>query len=260
MKLKSKSTYGLVIGTPFTGESVNVQYMESMIKTHAYFKKAGIPLVNMFLYNCSLITKGRNDIISNYLTQTNLDYFLFIDSDISFEPKDIMKLMNHDKPLIGATYPKKAMNWVSVQQIIHHDLVDNVGELISKSSEYTCILKDDVKRKDKNLLEVARMGTGFMMIKRSLLMKLKKKYKKLKYLMDDYKSEGFAIFETEIRDGQLISEDYAFCLRTTDIGEKVYIDPSIAIDHHGGNITFNGNFNNKLDNDETIKRIIRNSK
>jgi len=254
-----KTQYGLVIGTAFVSDQVNNQYLESMIKTHSYFKKAGIPLVNMFLYNCSLISKGRCDMISNFLTQTNIDNFLFIDSDMSWEAEDIMKLINHDKPLVGGTYPKKAVNWSSVQKIIHHDLVDNVGDLLTKSSEYTCVLKENPSIKNKNLLEVDRLGTGFMMIKRSLLIKMKKKFKKFKYLMDDDKSEGFAIFETEVRDERLISEDYAFCLRVQDIGEKVYVDPTIKLDHHGGNLTFNGNFSNKLKYDQEIKEILRNS-
>jgi len=256
----TKIKYGLVIGTAFSGDQVNNQYLESMIKTHTYFKKAGIPIINMFLYNCSLISKGRCDMISQYLEQTPLSNFIFIDSDMSWEATDIMKLMNHDKGVIGATYPKKAMNWQSIQQVIHHDLADNVGELMTKSSEYTCVLKKGATRKDKNLLEVERLGTGFMMIKRDLLLKMKKKFKNLKYLLDDKKTDGIAIFDTEIRDGELIGEDYAFCLRVADIGEKVYIDPSLKIDHHGGNITFNGNFNNKLDYDQEIKSILRNSK
>ena len=91
---KSK-TYGVCIGTPFHGETVSVQYMESLMKTHLYFAKSGIPVMNIFLYNCSLITKARNDIISQFLNNTEFEYFIFIDSDISFEPEDILKLMNY---------------------------------------------------------------------------------------------------------------------------------------------------------------------
>jgi hypothetical protein len=145
----SKIKHGLVIGTAFSGDQVNNQYLESMIKTHTYFKKAGIPIINMFLYNCSLISKGRCDMISQFLEQTPLSHFIFIDSDMSWEANDIMKLLNHDKGVIGATYPKKALNWQSIQQIIHHDLVDNVGDLLTKSSEYTCVLKKGATRKNK---------------------------------------------------------------------------------------------------------------
>ena len=43
-----------------------------------------------------------------------------------------------------------------------------------------------------------------------------------------------------------LSEDYAFCERVKSVKEKVYIDPSIEINHHGGNIKFYGNYQNHL--------------
>ena len=256
---KSK-TYGVCIGTPFHGETVSVQYMESLMKTHLYFAKSGIPVMNIFLYNCSLITKARNDIISQFLNNTEFEYFIFIDSDISFEPEDILKLMNYDKELIGATYSKKALNWTEIQRAIHHGLADSVGELITKTSEYTVYDEKKEQKKSDKLLEVRRLGTGFMLIKRGLLLKMKKHFKNLIYKMDDNKSKGIAIFESEVKNGEHLSEDYAFCERVIEIGGKVLIDPNIRLGHHGGNLEFFGKYQNKLIYDKEIKEIVRNTK
>ena len=254
-----KQKYGLCIGTPFTGEKVNVQYMESMVKTHRYFQKAGIPLLNIYLYNCSLITKGRNDVISQFYNKTKLDYFLFIDSDMSWNPEDIIKLMNADKELVGATYPKKAINWREIQQCVHHGLADNVGEMLNKTSEYTVWIKDKVESKKEELIKVNRLGTGFMMIKRSLIKKLKSKNRNLIYLMDDKKSKGIAIFESQVKNAEHLSEDYAFCERVQDVGTDVLIHPELKINHHGGNMTFNGNYKKRLEYEQEIQEILRNS-
>ena len=255
---KSK-TYGLCIGTPFYGESVNVQYMESLMKTHIAFAKAGIPIINIFLYNCSLITKARNDIISQFLNNTKFENFMFIDSDMSFEPQDILKLMNYDKQVDGATYSKKAINWKEIQRATHHGLAESVGELLTKTSEYTVYDEKIEGKKHDKLLEVRRLGTGFMLIKRPVLLKMKKHFKKLIYTMDDKKKKGIAIFESEVKNGEHLSEDYAFCERVKEVGEKVYIDPNITLGHHGGNLSFFGNYKNKLIYDEEIKEIVRNS-
>jgi hypothetical protein len=251
--------YGLCIGTPFTGEKVNVQYMESMIKTHNYFRKAGIPLLNIYLYNCSLITKARNDIISQFYNKSTLDYFIFIDSDMSWNPEDIVKLMNDDKEVIGATYPKKVINWREIQQCTRYGLADNVGEMLNKTSEYTVWIKNKPEGKKQKLIKVNRLGTGFMMIKRSVIKKLKRKFKDLIYLMDDQKSKGIAIFESQVKNGEHLSEDYAFCERVQEVGTDILINPSLEINHHGGNMTFNGNFKNKLKYEQEIQEILRNS-
>lgn len=258
--VKKNRKYGICIGTPFYGETVNVQYMESLMKTHIYFAKAGIPVINIFLYNCSLITKARNDIISQFLNNTDLDYFIFIDSDMSFKPEDILKLMNYDKEVVGATYPKKSLNWTEIQRAINYNLAESVGELITKTSEYTVYDTNKLNKKPKKLMEVRRLGTGFMLIKRSLLLKMKKHFKKLIYKMEDSKSKGIAIFESEVKNGEHLSEDYAFCERVREVGVKILIDPKIHLGHHGGNLSFFGNYKNKLIYDKEVKETVRNSK
>ena len=243
MKTLKGVKYGLYIATPFYSEDVKVQYMESMISTHNTMNKAGIRIVNQFLYNTSLITKARNECISNFMNKTDLDYFLFIDSDISWDGNDIIKLMNYDKPLVCGTYPKKHLNWMEIQKAIMNNEVETSKNLIEKTSEYTIYEKEGAKLKD-GLLEVNRVGTGFMMIKRDLIKKLAKKYKELMY--DEKGEKGYGFFESSIMDGQHLSEDYSFCERVKSIGEKVYIDPSIELSHHGGNIRFYGNYNEHL--------------
>ena len=63
---------------------------------------------------------------------------------------------------------------------------------------------------------------------------------------DEKGEKGYGFFESSIMDGQHLSEDYSFCERVKSIGEKVYIDPSIELSHHGGNIRFYGNYNEHL--------------
>jgi len=53
------------------------------------------------------------------------------------------------------------------------------------------------------------------------------------------------IFDVVITDNILISEDYTMCNKWKDMGEKVYMDPSITINHLGPK-KFIGNFANFL--------------
>tara|TARA_R110002126_G_scaffold268454_2_gene411981 strand:+ start:1276 stop:2022 length:747 start_codon:yes stop_codon:yes gene_type:complete len=238
MNLKNKK-YGLYIATPIYSEDVKVGYMDSIVQLGTQFKKAGIPVVRQHIMHTSLITKARNECLSMFMNKTDLDYFIFIDSDISFDPQDVMKMMNYDLPFIAGAYPKKHLNWREIQRCLMNDVPEDMKELLKKTSEYTCYEKENASIRD-GLLEVNRVGTGFMMFKRSLIVKLAKKHPELMYKENGEK--GYGLFECMIKDKEHLSEDYAFCERVKGIGEKVYIDPHLNITHHGGNINFYGNF------------------
>ena len=235
--------YGLYIATPIYGEEVNAHYMDSMIQLSKVLTKGGIPHIKQHIMHTSLITKARNESLSSFMNNTDLDYFIFIDADISSNAEDVIKLMNYDLPFVAGTYPKKHLNWMPIQKCIAYDTPETSQELLEKTSEYTVYpKKGEVIKND--LIEVNRVGTGFMMIKRILIKKLAKKYKELLYKENGKKGYGF--FETAIIKKELLSEDYAFCERVKSIGEKVLIDPAIKLIHHGGKINFYGNYQEKI--------------
>ena len=185
--MKKKIKNGLCICTPFYSEDVKVQYMTSLVETYAEFQKAGIPLMNIYLYNSSLITKARNTLASKFMEETNFKYMIFIDSDIGWKATDLIKLINYDKEIIGATYPKKVLDWTEIQKAIINNKVDSPQDLIEKTSHYTIWDKNqDIM--SSGLMNIERLGTGFMMIKRTLLAKMEKHYPDLMYKME--KKEG----------------------------------------------------------------------
>ena len=235
--------FGLYIATPLYSEEVNLAYMDSIISLSKELEKSGIPSIRQHIIHTSLITKARNESISNFMNNTKLDYFLFIDADIGFNALDVIKLMNYDKPLIAGTYPKKHLRWEEIQKCFYNDIPESSKELLQKTSEYTIYEKENTITHD-GLLEVNRVGTGFMMIKRDLIKKVAKKYPRLMYKENGKK--GYGLFESAIINKEHLSEDYAFCERVKSVGEKIYIDPAVELNHHGGNITFYGNYKNHL--------------
>ena len=98
------------------------------------------------------------------------------------------------------------------------------------------------------LIELHDAGTGFMMIKREAILRMIKHYPELKYNNDvqmggtDLKDNFYAIFDTMIDpiDKRYLSEDYTFCRRWQDMKEKIWLDPSISLNHYGS-FCFQGN-------------------
>ena len=144
---------------------------------------------------------------------------------------------------MAGAYPKKHLRWEEIQKCFYNDIPESSKELLEKTSEYTIYEKKNASIKD-NLLQVNRVGTGFMMIKRDLIKKVAKKYPELMYKENGKK--GYGLFESAIMNKEHLSEDYAFCERVKSVGEKIYIDPSIELTHNGGNIKFYGNYKEHL--------------
>lgn len=54
----------------------------------------------------SMITKQRCDIVE-MVRKNNADYMFFIDSDMKIPPDALIRLLKHDKEIVGATYNKR---------------------------------------------------------------------------------------------------------------------------------------------------------
>jgi hypothetical protein len=71
----------------------------------AFSAQAGIAISALALEG-SMITKQRNDIVE-MAKKAGADYVLQIDSDLIFPPDTLMRLLSHQKDIVGATYCKK---------------------------------------------------------------------------------------------------------------------------------------------------------
>ena len=91
------------------------------------------------------------------------------------------------------------------------------------------------------LIEIENGGTGFMLIKREVFLKLAKKVPQ--YVNDMYTSLEIAnnpmyikeFFTTSIdkESGRLLSEDYHFCKLARKHGFRIWADPMIDLSHTG---------------------------
>jgi len=149
-------------------------------------------------------------------------HLMFVDADIGFEPEEIFKLIIADRDVVGGLYPKKAL---PISYVVN---------------------KVPGAQKEGNLVEVANLGTGFMMIKRHVLEQMIAKHPELHYvdsigLDPKYDPFKYALFDTEIDNDskEYLSEDYTFCKRWRAMGGKIWADLTINLNHIGY-FTFRG--------------------
>jgi hypothetical protein len=267
----SPKTINLYIATPCYGDSVMVEFFQSMSKLFPELEKRNIKFNFITVATESLITRARNGLMSNFLDDDCYTHLLFIDSDIEFDPISVIKLLQCDHDLVGGIYPLKRTNWDKIK-LNYNDhinkkeinkLTKNEKLLICKKSlNYAFTPVSKVMEMENYCVEVTDIATGFMLIKRNVIEKMVKSYPKLEYkpfTNDQYGNDikYYALFDTMIHPdtGIYLSEDYAFCKRWRDIGGKVYARTDIDLSHVGKHY-YKGNIItmlNSVDNKNKLK-------
>jgi len=240
----------LFVATPMYGGQCVGLYMKACLDLQALCIRYGIEVRFSFLFNESLITRARNYLVDEFI-RSGFTHLLFIDSDILFDPNDVMALIAIDKDIVGGPYPKKSINWRAVWNGAKRLATDknfdeskfNPGELEGLTGEYVFNPVPGTKSFSvQEPLEVMEIGTGFMMVKRAVFDKFKEEYPHLNYKPDHLGQANFdgsryihAYFDTVIDPDshRYLSEDYMFCQYWRAIGGKIWLCPWMKTTHVG---------------------------
>lgn len=247
----------IFIATPCYGGQIGEPYFRSMMRFVILCNKYNIQYTVSTLANESLITRGRNTLVSFFMENKAATHLFFIDADIEFNPEDILRMVAYDKPITVGAYPKKAINWTSILGAARNPDLNEDSETIEGHSSNYVVNFDFLKDKDgnptpqvqvaDNLVKLKDGGTGFMCIRKDVIQQMFEKHADLKYVNDinvDMKFEPFmyslfdCIIDPDSR--RYLSEDYTFCRRWQEMGGEVFLDPRTAL-NHVGHYTFRGN-------------------
>lgn len=218
----------VTIGTPAYGP-ITSGYTTSLAASVSLFQRYDLELHVIILNGHSVIQMARNRVLREFL-KTDSEMLVWIDSDISWNPMDLLKLCLHDEDVVGATYRKK----------------------LATATEFTVQLQRGNLDPDKRgLLEVDRIGTGFLRVTRKALEDLTEDcnhidlYNKAdknhtiggsgKY-QDSQTEFIYNVFEVGIYKGEFLSEDFIFCEKLKEKGYKIMMDTKIDLGHEGSYI------------------------
>ena len=192
----------------------------------------------------SLISRARNASAAWALSE-DFTHLLFLDSDISFDPVDIFRLLEADKDVAVGLYPKKYYNRSKMESLAKHsphvfDAQESWKPLATDfSTEFN--IKNFQQAKEGKIFTVDYAATGFMLIKTDVFRKIIDKRPDLKYTndVDGYMSADPAYFYDFFRVGvnpssrKYESEDYGFCELWRSIGGEIHVVPEIKLTHIG---------------------------
>lgn len=248
----------LYILTPCYGGMCHLNYLTCILDTRKAFDRLGFPLTIEFCKNDSLVSRARNNLIARAMNDPKATHFLFIDSDITWNYVDILRLVLDDKALVGGIYPLKKYNWDKLKPPTQPDQPSNIQTWLERKN--TGPLKtflDDESMIQTNLLnynlnhihnqisiengliKVKHIATGFMMIQRPTLEKMMTAFPSTKYTDDvqflrpEENVYAFALFDCGVEEGHYMSEDWLFCNRWRKMGGDVFVDIQISLTHSG---------------------------
>lgn len=195
--------------TPAYGGAILEPHFQSCLALCRDLTAIGVPFDWLTARNESLISRGRMELTASFL-EGDYTHMMWLDADIDFVPEDVAKLWNLQTDIAVGFYAMKRKDmplsaWKDDKLLRLEDCPDEPFEV-----------------------DVA--GTGFMMIRREVIVKLAE-------IHGTYEGQNGrrvpAIYMTPIHDGILESEDYFFCRIAREAGFKIIGDPSIKLGHWG---------------------------
>ena len=250
--IEELQTKKLFVATPMYGGQCAGMYTKSIADLTFLCAKYGIELKHFFLFNESLITRARNYCVDEFL-RSGYTHLMFIDSDIGFDPNDVIALLalqtdESEYDIIGGVYPKKCISWEKIKSAVDKGFADEdpnklddfVGDFVFNPVVNEETVKNGIPLNKPS--EVMELGTGFMMIRRSIFEKYAAAYPELSYKPDHVRTEHFdgtreivAYFDCVIdpESKRYLSEDYMFCQYVRKIGGKIWICPWMGLKHVG---------------------------
>jgi hypothetical protein len=194
----------IFIGTPCFEYKVNTNYVKSLLE----FEKLGIDFEPFFLHD-SLITRARNNLITQFYENSTFTHLFWLDGDVSIPASGLQELLNENVEIIAAPVPIKDLNPGAHQSI--RRTYEEVRPYVYK---------------------VEAAATGCLLMSRRSVISLIENSKY--YFTDDHSTRKiYNVFESGIRDNQLMSEDWDICYKLRELGYEIYVNSSFPVSHFG---------------------------
>ena len=212
----------IMIGLPCMGGIISEKTTMGLFNLGKGLVRNNIHHGILTLANSSLITQARSKIANFFINNTEHEYLFFLDSDIGFNPEDVLKLISHNVPIVSGAYPMKTI------------------------PEKYCVDIVQPEQRMGDLIKIGGNGMGFVLIHRQVYLDSAKADRGLKYIPSDYHSDtphSKAEFEnsyhyfSEMRLGtSFASEDKSFFYRAQKVGYDIWLDTTIKLNHTGYHI------------------------
>lgn len=229
----------LFIATPMYGGQCSSIYAKGVSDLAIVSTHYGLRMATAFLGNESLIPRARN-VLADFFLKSPCEHLMFIDADIGFRAQDVLELLilqiqHPEYDIIGAPYKVKSI--FEDRYAFQMTTVQADKASIENAASVQGITEP---------IEVSGIGTGFMLIRKSVFLKFQEAFPDYKYIIDTIVEgdgggkktlgqEMRMFFHAEIDPvtHRYLSEDYWFSRRCQEIGIRTWLCPWMPLRHAG---------------------------
>lgn len=194
--------------------------------------EASVPLLDAAGYEHGMVSEIGNPYISaarSYMLRKALDagadIIVFIDHDVSWEPSDLLKLIETEGDVVAGLYRFK-------------ETVEHYMGVVNDHPDGSPIVRED------GCISASRVPAGFLKITKGAVNKFMTEYPELCY--GPKYNLSVDLFNHGAHEGAWWGEDYSFSRNWIDIGGDIWVVPDLNLTHNsiekGLRIVYQGNF------------------
>lgn len=237
----------LMVATPIY-DGAQGSYVRAALDLAFKAQGAGLAVRFEFILYQASITRAR-DLLAAIFLASDCTHLLFIDADIDFAADDVFSMLHAmreraDCAVLGAACPRRMINWPNVARAVEQGMAkDDPGALARFGGEFALhFLHQGQSFALTDLVELTRVGTGMMLIRRDVFEGLRDRHPELAFRTDSGERVAHGIGETapsfflpmiDPDSRELLSDDYAFCRRVRDAGFRIWLAPWVRTTHSG---------------------------
>lgn len=201
------------------------QTLDSISASVPLLDEAGYEHFMVSEIGCPYISGARATMLRKALDH-KADVIVFIDHDLSWEPKALVSLIKAKGDVVAGLYRFK-----------YDDKIEYMGVLDDDKNGFPQVREDGCIKAD-------RVPAGFLKVTRNAVNRFMKAYPELVY--GEVSNPSVDLFNHGAHKGAWWGEDYAFCRNWKDLGGEIWIVPDMNLTHHSSDKEYPGNYHEFL--------------
>lgn len=141
------------------------------------------------------VDRARNRQVARFL-ESGATHLLMLDNDLAFRPNDVTRMIASNLDFVAGAYPRKQIDWQQVYDAVKNGVPADKLHEHSCSFIYNTIVDNGGGSNAISLsglgdfVEIEEVGTGFMLVKRSVIEKMIAAYGNEMAYLTDYEPRG----------------------------------------------------------------------
>jgi len=237
------------IAVPAYGHLVQSACLESICQTQAALLSRGIGC-GLLTVSIPHVSIARNALATRVLEDGTYSHLLFVDADVAFSARAVLKMLRANRAVIGCTYPAKALDVASLVGRARTHPREDPRTVATSVQRYVVKHLPGKPVIVNGLCRVAGIGMGLCLIQTKALRTVAESGVSRfdgPWPWDSGEIAGpvLGIFDPLPLRAGFMPEDYSFCVRWSRCGGEVFalVTEDVA---HLGQAVFSGAYVDKL--------------